>query len=224
MNILVITEESGVKLPKIHKWSGKYGRGRDISKNTKIITELEKHGLEVPSDDLELEKQYKIALSDYIRPSKDMFCGTFGEVRFFTEEIRNLSPTELYFISSRYGLLGEDVEIIPYSHSVKKIEDLKKLDEKTNFSGKMLHLAEDYELILLLLSSHFISYLLHINWFTKLNSKIDEKAIIIVSSKKLEPYFSEYNNITLLERKGVTRIGIQNRKDISKKIKIILGN
>jgi len=218
VNVIIFTEESGVKLPEINKWSGKISKGMDITKNKNIISLLNDHNLKIPSNDSDMETQYRNVLSDFIRPSKLMFSGTFLGVRNFANTLSGFISTDINIISSRYGLLKENDEIIPYFSHSKNSDDLEFLDKKTNFSQNMLIEADKFDIIILLFPKHYISYLLKEGWFDKLKPK---SAIIIVSSRKLKPSFSFYDNVMFFERRGVTRIGIKNREEIVQKIKHI---
>lgn len=218
VNVIIFTEESGVKLPEINKWSGKISKGIDITKNKNIISLLNDHNLKIPSNDTEMETQYRNVLSDFIRSSKLMFAGSFIEVRNFAITLSDFISTEINIISSRYGNLKENDEIIPYFSHSENSNDLEFLDEKTNFSQNMLVEADKFDIIILLFSKHYISYLLKEGWFDKLKPK---SAIIIVSSRKLEPSFSFYDNVMFFERKGVSRIGKKNSNEIVQIIKHI---
>ena len=75
----------------------------------------------------------------------------------------------------------------------------------------MLDEAANKDLVIFLLPKNFILYLLKLDWFAKLSSKLP---IIIVTSKKLEAHLADYSNVVILERKGVARIGAKNRHTI----------
>lgn len=47
MKVVIFTEDSSVKLPPINRWTGKYGRGIDITEDPKIIALLKNHNLAV---------------------------------------------------------------------------------------------------------------------------------------------------------------------------------
>ena len=218
MQAVIITNDSGVKLPKISKWHNKYGIGKDITKDCELISLLEMYNLNVPSDDFINEIDYSEILKDYIRPTIDMFAGPFNEVRSFLVSINKLVFTKLYVISGRYGLLNENNKIIPYTTSIKNIKSLKKLDYNTNFRNNMLNVCKNKDIIILLLPKHFITYLLNINWFDFFKNN---QFIFIVSSKNLKSNFIE-NNYYYLERKGVTRIGNMNKEIILETIEKIM--
>lgn len=210
MNIAIFTEESGVKLPKHNKWKNSFGRGKPVEKNEEIISLLKKNNLSLPKYDLELEEKYSEVLSIYTRPAKNMFAGMFSEVRDFNDYLSESFPTSFYIISGRYGLLSTDETIIPYSSHINDETDLEDLSRRTNFTEKMIEKAKSSDIILFFLPSHYINYLLAINLF----GNLDSKQVIIVSSKYLKKEFSSATNVTVLERKGVARIGGENRKKI----------
>ena len=72
-------------------------------------------------------------------------------------------------------------------------------------------LTEKHDFVIILFPKHYLSYLLKIGWFDKINQNI---SIIIVSSTEFNSSFSLYSNILLLPRKGVARLGEENRKKI----------
>jgi len=216
MKVVIFTEDTDVKLPPINRWTGKYGRGIDITENYQIMSLQEHHNLAVPHNDIEMEDQYRKVLHDLIRPARLMFAGMFSEVRTFADTISELVQTDLYIISGRYGMIQETEEIIPYSFHIQTEQDLGTLDELTDFSSRMVDAANKYEFIILLLPKHYLLYLLKYGFFDRLNR---ESSIIIVSSKKIQSDFSRYNNVDVLERKGVARIGNVNRDKILEIIK-----
>ena len=216
MKVVIFTEDTAVKLPLQNRWTGKYSKGIDITENPEIMSLLKKHNLAVPHDDIEIEDQYREILREFIRSARSMFAGMFSEVRIFTDTLSELVHTDLYIISGRYGLIQETEEIIPYSHHIQTEQELGTLDERTDFSNCMVDAANKYEFIVMLLPKHYFLYLLKRGWFDQLDKK---SSIFIVSSKKLRSDFSNYNNVNILERKGVARMGKVNRNEILKFIK-----
>jgi len=216
MKVVIFTEDTAVKLPPINRWTGKYGRGINITEDSQIIALLESHNLAVPHDDIETEDQYHKVLHELIRPARSMFAGMFFEVRTFADTLSELVQTDLYVISGRYGLIQETEEIVPYSSNIQTEQDLETLDKRTDFSSHMIDAANKHEFIILLLPRHYLMYLLKHGWFDQLDRK---SSIIIVSSKKLQSDLSQYNNVCVLERKGVARMGEANRVKILKAIK-----
>lgn len=211
MNVVIFTDESGVKLPEIRIWKSSLGKGKDIDKDEKIILLLKKNSLTLPSNNIEFETKYREILHDYIRPAKLMFAGMFSEVREFKDCLSDIAQVSLYILSSRYGLLEEDELIIPYVSNITSSSELEALDERTRFSQKMLENTSESNIILLFLPSYFIRYLLSINWFSHLNPN---SIILTVTSKHLIEPLSKYSNIKVLERKGVARIGLNHRDEI----------
>lgn len=211
MKVVLFTEDTDVKLPPIDRWSGKYGKGIDITEYPKIMSLLESHNLAVPHDDIEIEEKYRDILQEFIRPARSMFAGMFAEVRIFTDTVSEFAQTDLYIVSGRYGLIQDNEPIIPYSHHIQTEQDLEKLDKRTDFSNLMVDAANKHEIIIMLLPKHYLIYLLKCGYFDRLDKKL---SIIIVSSKKLLSEISYNNNINVLERKGVARIGEKNRDEI----------
>jgi len=215
MKVVIFTEDTAVKLPPIG-WTGKYGRGIDITDNSKIGGLLQSHNLKIPHDDIDIESQYREILHEFIRPARTMFAGMFSEVRIFVDALSEIAQTDLHIVSGRYGLLQETEEIIPYSFHIQNEQDLETLDKRTDFSSRMIDAIQNHEIVIMLLPKHYLIYLLKHGWF----SQLDENSFIIaVSSKKLQSDFSKYNNVSILERKGVARLGEENRKKILEFIK-----
>lgn len=216
MKVVIFTEDTAVKLPPIDRWTGKYGKGIDITKNPKIISLLESHNLAVPHDDVEIEDQYREVLHEFMRSARSMFAGMFVEARIFAETVSEFAQTDLYIVSGRYGLIQENEEILPYSNHIRTENDLEILDERTDFSNLMVDAANDHDIMIVLLPKHYLMYLFKCGCFDRFNKQL---SIIIVSTKKLQSDFSDYNNVNVLERKGVARLGEKNRDEILKFIK-----
>ena len=58
MKVAIFTEDSGVKLPPIDEYKDKIGRGRHLKVIDELTEILESEGLDIPSDDIELEDEY----------------------------------------------------------------------------------------------------------------------------------------------------------------------
>ena len=220
MKAALFTEDSSVKLPPINRWTGKYGRGIDITEDPKILSLLKSHNLAVPHNDIEIEDQYRDILYEFIRPARLMFAGMFTEVGFFADTVSEFVQTDLYIISGRYGLIQENEEIVPYSHHIQTEQDLKVLDKQTDFSNRMIDAANNHEIMIMLLPKHYIKYLLKRGCFDRFDKKL---SIIIVSTKSLQSDLSDYSNVNVLKRKGVARLGEKNRDEILKFITGKLG-
>lgn len=212
MDVIIFTDESGAKLPEI-KRNGNTGKASNIETNFQIISLLKSHNLSFPKNDIEMEDQYLDVLNEFIRPAKYMFAGAFTEVRDFADKLSEIVSTKLYIISGRYGLLKDDERIIPYISNIQNIYDLEKLDERTKFTRKMAELAEKHDHIIISLSRFYLSYLLNIGWFDKIKPNI---SISIVSGKEFCTSFSQYPKIMHLPRRGVARLGEENRERILK--------
>lgn len=204
MKVAIFTEDTYVKLPPIDRWTEKYGKGIDITADPKILSLMESHNLAVPQDDIEIEDKYCEILHEFIRPARSMFAGMFAEVRIFADIVSEFAQTDLYILSGRYGLIQENEEIIPYSHHIKTEKDLEILDQRTDFSNLMVDVANNHEIIILLLPKHYLMYLLKCGYFDRLDKNL---SIFIVSSKKLLSAISDNSNVIVLDRKGVARIG-----------------
>lgn len=216
MRVLIITEDSATKLPQINKWTNKIQKGLDIEKDDELIKLLKKHNSPIPSDDLVDEESYKIILKDYIRPAKFMFSGMFSEVRDFSNKLATITPTNLYIVSGRYGLINENDSIIPYSKNVKTNVELKNLDDNTAFVEKIHSLLSDYTLIIFLLPSQYIKFFYANGIFESISKK---HSVVIVTGTQNNDILSKYPHFTILSRKGVARLGYKNFNKIIELIK-----
>lgn len=216
MKVAIFTEDTDVKLPHVDRWTGKYGRGINITEYPKIMSLLEGNNHVIPHDDIEIEAKYREILYEFIRPARSMFAGMFAEVRIFADTVSEFAQTDLYIVSGRYGLIQENDGIIPYSHHIQTEKDLEILDKRTNFSNLMVDAANNHEIIIMLLPKHYLMYFVKCGYFDRLDKKL---SIIIVSSKKLLSEISDTRNINVLERKGVARIGEKNRDEILRLLK-----
>jgi hypothetical protein len=212
IKILIITEDSITQLPKIDIRREKIGRGTNINHISEIKQILINYNLPIPGGDIYNESEYMSILKNYTRPAILLFGGMFTEVRSFYNFLKNDYYSELYILSGRYGLINNDKNIIPYFCTINDVNNITDLDNKTNFSEKILKLSENFNIIIILLPKCFIEYFLEINIFNKISRDIQ---IVVVSSESFASKIYKYNNITLLKRVGVTRIGKKNFKSIN---------
>lgn len=188
----------------------------DIEKDDVLIKLLKTHNSTIPSDDLANEENYKSILKTYVRPAKYMFSGMFSEVRDFSNKLVTITPTDLHIISGRYGLLNENISIIPYSKNVKTITELKNLDENTGFVEKIRTLVNGYTLIIFLLPRDYIQFFITKGIFESI--PMTHSAVIVTGNQNCDT-LSKYPRFTILPRKGVARIGDKNRSKIIELIK-----
>lgn len=210
MEMAIFTEDSGVKYPE-RKDNKKFGKGVDIEEIPNFTKELKNKNLEIPSTNLENEEKYKNLLSEFVRPAKLMFAGLFKEVRNFYNELNRITKTELYIISGRYGLVRGNKKIIPYKAYMEDQEDLKKLDKRTNFSIDIVKEANKYDLNLFFLTTRYLNYLISEKILEELTTNI---FIVTGSSMKNKIKKIDINNLKMFRKKGISRIGWQNRKEI----------
>lgn len=216
MRVLIITEDSAIKLPQINKWTNKITKGLDIEKDDVLVKLLKKHNSTTPSDDLVNEEVYKNVLKTYVRPAKYMFSGMFSEVRDFSSVLITITPTDLYIISGRYGLINENDSIIPYSKDVKTISELQKLDENTGFIKKIHSLINEYSLIIFLLPRDYIQFFITKGIFESISK---HHSAVIVTGNQNSEILSKFPRFTILSRKGVARLGNKNRSKIIEIVK-----
>lgn len=211
MSVLIITEDTVTKLPQVEKWTNRIRKGQDIVNDIEILQLLKTHNLTIPSDDLKKEKTYKTILKNYVRPAKFMFSAVFSEVRDFANELAVFTPTDLFIISGRYGLINENDKVIPYSKTVKTSIELSDLDRKTEFVKSIQRLIGKHTVTIFLLPSEYIKFLLIIDFF---NTIPKNHKVIIVSSTQNNFILKKYPNFITLSRKGLARLGVTNRKKI----------
>ena len=211
MKIIIITDDSGVKLPVFNKWKNTYGKGIDISKNSEFISLLNSKNCECPTNDITKESIYRIILKQYIRPARSMFAGMFREVLLFVDKLSNKLPTELFVISGRYGLIDENFEIIPYHYHIDTLEKLTEVDNRTKLLIKIQKIIQKDVICILLLPKHYLQFFLK----NKLFENIPKNSVlIIVSTEEYEEYSKKNDNIIFLHRIGVARIGKDNQRKI----------
>ncbi|EMR73853.1 hypothetical protein MBGDN05_00446 [Thermoplasmatales archaeon SCGC AB-539-N05] len=210
MKITIITEDSGVKLPKIDRYRGTIGRGFKLSEHRELNNILKKNKISIPSDDIEKEEFYKKKLDDFVRPAKLMFAGMFSEVRVFYEDLKKNYDIDLFITSGRYGLINCELKIVPYDFHLKDHELIVELDKKTCFFNKIIEVTKSSDFVIILLNSNISSYLFDKHILEKLNN--DAKSIFVCSSE-FKDKIIESGNI-FLQKTGVARIAEINRKSI----------
>ena len=211
MRISIITDDTKVKLPVFNKWKLKFSKGIDIRKDTTIKSRLSEYNTKYPCDDIENESQFKKILHDFIRPANQMYGGMFTEVRYFGQKLSSLMPTQINFISGRYGLISENQEIIPYYYQIETTKHLEVADNKLQICEKINRILENNEIILFLLPKQYVEYFIKNGIFRK---NLNKTHLIVVSSDEFREYFSQIPNVLFLRRIGVARIGEGNRKKI----------
>jgi len=121
---------------------------------------LEKHGLPMPTCDLENEENYKEVLKDFVLPAFQMYQGTFKYVRNLVNKYRERGDqVELRIISARYGLIGEESPMVPYectfqglgknkirerAEKLRIYENLLEFIGKNEFDQSVVILGKDY--------------------------------------------------------------------------------
>lgn len=219
MRALIITDETGSKLPQVDSLNNKIGKGSDVSKYTPILKILEEKLLPIPSTNFELEEEYKSILSDFIRPANLMFGGLFNEVRGFHYRMKDIIPTDLMIITSRYGLISEKDLIIPYRSESFTADSVPLVDSKAHFFTNIVSIQNQYDFLIILLSSPILRYILKNNWLQTLPS---EQKKYCVTGDSLHRELSEVPNLLLFTKKGVSRIGSKNSTEILNHMKRIL--
>jgi cytoplasmic iron level regulating protein YaaA (DUF328/UPF0246 family) len=211
--VVIITEESGVKLPVMNRWKKQLGKGEKIDKIPGLIAILKKNNLPIPSDDREFESQYREVLTDYIRPAHLMFAGRFSEVKQFKDKIDSLLSPRLYIISGRYGLLDESDEIVPYVFNLDSNEKLVKLNKSFQLCEKIIDVTRNADYAIFCLPTTLLAFFASNNLFEKVRVK---KSLIIIGSTQFEKQYRNNQKILFLPRKGVARMGKTNQERIMK--------
>jgi len=86
-----------------------------------IVNLLKKSGLGTPGSDLNLEQEYRAALSPYIKRAKDLFRGSFQHMSSAIQAANGAClEIDHYVISPRYGIIDMDERIIPYRFSLAR--------------------------------------------------------------------------------------------------------
>jgi hypothetical protein len=207
MKAIVLTDDTKSQLPTHNKWTDRFGCGSGVSKESNVLNLLKKGNVSIPTDDMENEEQYRNILNEFIRPAKNMFGGRFSEVRTFAKQLSKKIPIEVVIVSGRYGLINDSKEIIPYCHSIQNITQLRIVDEKNEIFSKLIGIISDSTYLIILLPKFYIEYLIKTKFFDTISSKTK---IIIVTSKGLQDELNRYENVIVLERKGVARLRSQN--------------
>jgi len=84
-----------------------------------IVNLLKKSGLGIPGSDLQLEQEYRVALSPYIKRTRDLFRGSFQHMSSAIQDANGAClEIDHYVISPRYGIIDLDERIIPYRFSL----------------------------------------------------------------------------------------------------------
>lgn len=205
---IIFTDDSDVKLPRINKWKHTLGKGKRIQNHEAILETLHGLDLPIPSTNLELEQVYCNALREYIRPTQLMLAGMFTEVRSFHKELEMVAPTQLFIVSGRYGLIREDKEIIPYSAPVKTLDDLTRLDKRTEFVKRMRSVSRNKKFIIMFFPLLYHDFLLERRWFAGVK---DDQMLIVVGGSGIRYRMSSARGFRWMARRGVARIGKKNR-------------
>ncbi|HQD25884.1 MAG TPA: hypothetical protein PKV78_05005 [Methanoculleus thermophilus] len=209
--VVVITDDSGTILPPKNFWKSKFGTGIDIREHIEINRLLAEHGLGIPADDLDREGAYREILKDYLRPARAMYAGMFSEVRSFVDELGGVCNADLYILSGRYGLINQNDEIIPHKYHIDTIEKLHDLDAALGFSTKLREICTGRTALIFCLPKHYIAYLNSIGWFETIPGGT---GVVMITSKEFADLETSHTNIRVLPRRGVCRVGRENRKKI----------
>jgi len=216
---IILTEDTGMKLPSIKYDGNSIIRGYDITQYEPIIKKLQLSNLSVPTNDLDNEEKYLKVLKDYQRPAIQMFGGLFNEVKSFRTKISKVIRTDILILSRRYGLIDENEIIIPYdSGSRFSVDDVRKLDANTHFFSKIEKSLPQYSIYIFLLSGPVYEYLIEKNLFSSLPSQ-NQKFIVV--GEFMHHFFKDLPNYHLFSKKGVSRLGSkENSNSIIKKIRL----
>jgi hypothetical protein len=216
---VIFIDDSELVLPKIKRWKQTLGRGTRIQNHEMILEILNKSNLPIPSENIELEQEYCNVLHDYIRPTQLMFAGLFVEVRLFYNELETVVPTQLYIVSGRYGLIEQGEEIIPYNAPMKSVDDLARLDKRTEFSKRMQSVLQDKKFIIMSFPMQYYMFLLERQWFTGID---DDQLLFTISGSGMKEQLTSVPGFRWIQKRGVARIGKKNQASIIDMIRLSL--
>ena len=126
---------------------------------------LRRLGLPVPSFDVEREPYYRGVLKSFVRPAAEMYRGTFAAIRNLVRRIRECGRhVDLYIISARYGLVGENDPVVPYDATLKGMsaQQIREWAERRSLLQKLDSLARSggYDLIIAVLPKEYATAVL----------------------------------------------------------------
>jgi len=119
-----------------------------------VLTILRRHNMKIPTFDIELENQYRKILAPFIKPSKDMYSGSFNSIKKLYEQLRKQGKeVDLYIISARYGLISGEAPIIPYEATLKGKDrkTIRKWSEQLKIEETLQKILVNYDLIIVAL-------------------------------------------------------------------------
>lgn len=216
MKAIILTDDTKSQLPSHNKWTNRFGIGSGIIKNPSICYLVKTENIKFPTNDIENESLYKKILHEYVRPAENMYGGRFAEIRYFENQLKKILSVEVLIISGRYGLITGNAEIIPYNHSIRTITELRDFDIKNKLIENLKNKLSDPGYLIILLPKFFIEFFIRYRLFDDIPH---ESKIFIVSSKEFAEPLQKYGNITIFERKGVSRLRNQNCEEMLSIIK-----
>lgn len=93
-----------------------------LCRQKELLSRLKIKGLQIPTDDLDLEKKYQEALRGYSGKASKVFGGSFKETCATIRAARSLGfQIDLFVVSPRYGIIGEDDLVVPYIFSLSRL-------------------------------------------------------------------------------------------------------
>jgi len=226
MNIAIITDESGVKFINKKPTRKKTGKGIYVTASDEIIQLLKNNGFNhVPFDDLENENKYLSILHEYVKPAQELFAGRFSEINYFANTLRdNKYPNdvELFIISGTYGLIKGIEKIIPYKFYLGDKKIIEKTYRKFKIIPKISKIINSNNTTIILLPLDQLSYLFK-NENNIFKDTTQRRTVIIVSSGSLSNKITNQAkqkdiDLLYLYRRGVARMGKENRNKIIEKI------
>ena len=125
-----------------------------------VVSVLRERGLTVPSHDIEKEALYREVLRNYIKPAREMYGGSFAVVRSLADVLRRVDKeVDVYIISARYGLIGENEPIVPYEATLKgKLKGwIRQWSARLGVENKLLKVlsSKKYDLVIVALPREY---------------------------------------------------------------------
>jgi len=119
-----------------------------------LMARLKTIALPIPTDNLELEKKYLEALRGYSGKANKVFGGIFREACASIRAGRSLGlKIDLFVVSPRYGIIGEDDIVVPYAFSLSRLSksEVRAISLKLKVKERLLSILKlGYDLVYLM--------------------------------------------------------------------------
>lgn len=152
----------------------------------------------------------------------DLFGGSFQEIKYFVQSLQKIINIDLFVISSKYGLIKGNERIKPYNALHATEVDPLSIETELRVFNNFFRIINNnnYTFLLFVISKKYLNFIFHPNYAMNFTEKLTKNQIlIVVCAKSLFNRLQKIANnkgikIFLLCRKGVARIGKENRQEI----------